>query len=1207
MIKRILKYTGLTLLFLLLVVVGAISWIAGTESGLQQTLAMAKKFAPGSLEWDEASGKMIGPLRVRGLQFSQPDGIEADLGALDFDWQPKALLSGSLTIDQLHLEGIEVHLAETGEAPPAEEPAEFELPDISLPVAINLNDIAIDNVAIYPAGAETPIEITRVALIARAEGSDVNLEQFEVIAPQGEVELSGDVTTSDDYPMDLAMKYQADIGQAKPIKGEGTVSGSLADLQIGQQITGFAEATIAASVTDVIDAPAWDATIDASLPDFESLSPLLTSVPEITLQTTGTPDDYQAQTKVNASTTDTGPVTLDANVSGSTEQISIESLVATLVDTGGELSAGGSVVFESLQSDLTGKWKDLSYPITDEPLVTSSEGGFDVKGTLEDFAANLTTQVNGEAVPEGQWTVALKGSSTELKSLSLKGLTLDGEINATGTAGWENEPEWDVKLTTKDINPGVQWAELPGNINLDITSEGVISEQGPQLTAQINRLAGNFREQPLSGSGNIRLAGEKLNIESLNVTHGTTELKADGQADENLDLNFELGSTDLSPLLPDLSGAFSITGNVSGSKEEPQVSATGSAENINYASNSVDQLDFNIDAGLDPEKVSTISLTSSGINAGGQEISDVTLNGEGTQAEHTLALSTTTGQGNFSTDLAGSWQNETWDGSLESLQLQDTQAGTWNLREPVGIVANAQKADAADLCLDNSDDLGSLCVTANWLAEGESEVLANIAGLSPDLASAFMPEGLVVSTALNGDITARLGSDGSTSADAKFALDPGSVTLESEGEPVEIKIERTTVDANWQDNNASVNLAAAFTDLGNLELDASVRDPANSGDLGGDLNIDFPDLTLISAFAPQIQQVTGTLQSNLSLGGTIAAPIIEGELALKDFSGEIPETAMFIKDTQLTVNGAADGTLQIDGNSSSGDGDMQITGNVNPATRVLSLKIDGNSYQVANTAAMRVVISPAMTIAMNDTGMQVRGQVDIPEVYINANGGNNGIKTVNASSDVVFASDEEELEEAPSQTSQVDLDVKVVLGDSVEIEAGDFRGRIEGDLRVQQQPGQVPRGTGTINVVNGDYVIYGQQLDMERGRILFGGGPVDNPALDMQVARNVPEYEVVAGAKIQGTAQAPRLELYSEPSMPDASVLSFILLGQPPGTGASYTLGTYLTPELYVSYGIGLFDAISTFNLRYKLTEKLALEAASGSNSSADVIYTIER
>jgi len=254
-----------------------------------------------------------------------------------------------------------------------------------------------------------------------------------------------------------------------------------------------------------------------------------------------------------------------------------------------------------------------------------------------------------------------------------------------------------------------------------------------------------------------------------------------------------------------------------------------------------------------------------------------------------------------------------------------------------------------------------------------------------------------------------------------------------------------------------------------------------------------------------------------------------------------------------------------------------------------------------------VVISPQLAISMANSGMNVEGSVVIPKAYINANGGNEGIKTVSASSDVVFVNDNEEVPETEQGSGALNLDVQVILGDSVEIEAGDFRGRLEGELTVEQTPELAPRGTGAIDVVNGDYVVYGQQLEIERGRISFSGGPVDNPSLDMEVARTVLEYDVVAGAKILGTAKAPRLELYSEPTMPDASVLSFILLGQPPGVGASYTLGKYLTPELYVSYGIGLFDAINTFNLRYSLTDRLALESVSGSGNSADLIYTIER
>lgn len=1205
MIKRVLKISGLILLLLLVLVIGGVGWIAGTESGFQQALSLGKKFAPGTLEWEEASGKLTGPLKVRGLHYAQTDGIEARLSALDFDWRPSALLSAELAVDQLHLDGVEVHLAEAAE-PEESTPGSGELPDISLPVYISLDDIAISDIAIYPVGQDTPIEINRVALSATAEEADIHLTELEVIAPQGELRIEGDVATRDDYPMSLTLGWMADIGQSSPLQGEGTLEGSLAQLQIDHQISGFAVADIVASVSDVVQAPAWEASIEASLPDPESLSPLLSGTPEVSLTSSGTPDDYQAQATVNAVTTETGPITLDADVSGSTQMLDIRNLVARLEQNGGELSVAGQVTFASLQSDIKGQWQALSWPLEGEPQFSSPSGTFDVIGSLENFKASLNAGVEGEAIPDGQWDVSLDGSATALNDFTVQGQTLDGTLTVSGIAGWEGQPNWDVELVTKGINPGKQWKDFPGSIDLDVTSKGQISEDGPRLVANIKQLSGRLRDQDLSGSGQVQLEGKRLNVDKLNVTHGSTRLVANGQVDEQIALDFQLKAPDLSTLLPELAGSIDMDGTVSGTQKAPVLSARGNADSVAYTDSRVDKLTFSIDAGLEASAKSSLSLDATGITAGGQAISEVELDAQGTQTDHTLVLSVASDQGDLGTQLDGGYQNNIWKGTLSSLQLEKTPAGTWRLREPVAISASAEKADASQLCLDNSDKLGSLCVDANWLAAGDSTVALNISGLSPELAAAYLPAGFLVETELNGDVTAQLGAQGNMNADAELSLEPGKLTLNADTSPVEIGLEPTRIDASWDGNDATLDLATAFTDFGDMAVQASVSDLAGEGRLTGGLDADFPDLTLISAFAPQIQQVTGALKSNLSLGGTLQAPQIEGELSLLDFSAEIPETAMLIKDTQLTVKGIADGTLLIDGQSSSGEGQLKIKGSVDPATRALKIDIVGEDYQVANTSMMQAVVSPELDIAMDDSGMQVNGKVTIPSAYINANGGNDGIKTVSSSSDVVYVS--EEGEEAETPASQLELDVQVILGDSVEVEAGDFRGRLEGDLRVQQTPEIAPRGTGTINVLNGDYVIYGQQLNMERGRILFSGGPVDNPSLDMEVARTVQEYDVVAGARIKGTAQSPRLELYSEPPMPDASILSYILLGQPPGAkGGSYTLGKYLTPDLYVSYGIGLFDAINTFNMRYKLTDKLAVEAESGSGSSADLIYTIEK
>ncbi|RMD78425.1 MAG: hypothetical protein D6809_05850 [Gammaproteobacteria bacterium] len=53
-------------------------------------------------------------------------------------------------------------------------------------------------------------------------------------------------------------------------------------------------------------------------------------------------------------------------------------------------------------------------------------------------------------------------------------------------------------------------------------------------------------------------------------------------------------------------------------------------------------------------------------------------------------------------------------------------------------------------------------------------------------------------------------------------------------------------------------------------------------------------------------------------------------------------------------------------------------------------------------------------------------------------------------------------------------------------------------------------------------------------------------------------------------------------------------------------LRRYLSPRLYVSYGVGLFERFNAFVLRYRLSTLWSLEARSGLQSGADLLYELE-
>lgn len=57
----------------------------------------------------------------------------------------------------------------------------------------------------------------------------------------------------------------------------------------------------------------------------------------------------------------------------------------------------------------------------------------------------------------------------------------------------------------------------------------------------------------------------------------------------------------------------------------------------------------------------------------------------------------------------------------------------------------------------------------------------------------------------------------------------------------------------------------------------------------------------------------------------------------------------------------------------------------------------------------------------------------------------------------------------------------------------------------------------------------------------------------------------------------------------------------------SLALGKYLSPRLYVGYGLGLFDAANALTMRYTVTDNWLLQVLSGDQQYVDLLYTLER
>ena len=304
---------------------------------------------------------------------------------------------------------------------------------------------------------------------------------------------------------------------------------------------------------------------------------------------------------------------------------------------------------------------------------------------------------------------------------------------------------------------------------------------------------------------------------------------------------------------------------------------------------------------------------------------------------------------------------------------------------------------------------------------------------------------------------------------------------------------------------------------------------------------------------------------------------------------------------------------------------------------------------------MQIQISPDLKIDYTPQQTRLQGTLTIPRAFLRPGGQRPG--AINASGDTVIVKNRDgTAPEAKERGMAIFADMRVVLGQDVQLETPAFKGKLRGDLRVLQSPQLAPRASGDIEVVAGKYKIYGEEIEIQRGQLLLSSRALDNPSLELRVVRQerniISGAEIMAGAQVRGTLKRPKLTFFSSPNMSDPDVLAYLVLGRAPGGsgtetamlfkaasalgsgqsgglsksltdafgldsaelgstsqgGTSFMLGKYLTPRLYVGYGIGLLNALNTFFLKYRFTEHLMLESATNSSGTGgDFIYTIER
>ena len=427
-------------------------------------------------------------------------------------------------------------------------------------------------------------------------------------------------------------------------------------------------------------------------------------------------------------------------------------------------------------------------------------------------------------------------------------------------------------------------------------------------------------------------------------------------------------------------------------------------------------------------------------------------------------------------------------------------------------------------------------------------------GLNLAPLSAWLPRRVRLEGQMAGEVSGKLLPNRRLDLTGHTALSQSKIHWQGQKGDMSVDLRQASLDWVWREEAISGDLNMTLSDYGKLQgrfrLPVAARFPIlmdTKGMLQASLTGQVREKGALGVFFPDlVQESHGELDVDLKMSGNWADPLLEGNVHLSKAGGYLPAAGISIKDAQIAAR-LTKNTIHIDSfRAVSGPGYVDGSALIRMKEfQVVSFegRLGGERFQTIYFPELQVQSSPRLTFAGTPGKLSVRGEVLLPEVQII---GSQSRGPVEVSPDVIIEGKTKPA--AKKLPLETDVQVRLVLGDSIQFKAAGIDAQLGGNLDLQFRQIDKMTGRGEIRVVKGRYRTYGVNLEIIRGRLFYAGGLINQPSLDILALKTV--GDVRAGVVVSGTLQRPLVKLYSEPFMQDMDILAYIVLGHPLGSNA---------------------------------------------------------
>ena len=427
--------------------------------------------------------------------------------------------------------------------------------------------------------------------------------------------------------------------------------------------------------------------------------------------------------------------------------------------------------------------------------------------------------------------------------------------------------------------------------------------------------------------------------------------------------------------------------------------------------------------------------------------------------------------------------------------------------------------------------------------------------------------------------------------------------------------------------------------------------PTADAPLEGLIELSVADLGNWGAWLPPGWRVQGALHTSATIGGHFGGP---------EYIGAVQATQVGIRNFTQGVN-VSDGdiALSLRGNTAhidrftvkGGSGTVKLSGDADlgDAPKAV-LKLEADKFQLLGRVDRRIVASGHAQLTLDAKNLALEGSFGVDEGLVDFT--RSDAPSLGSDVEVVRRSAQPAADAPPApvptaSSRKVALELTVALGEKLRLRGRGLDTGLRGELRITA-PGGRMAVNGSVRAADGTYAAYGQKLVIDRGDVTFNG-LVDNPRLDIEATR--PNLDLRVGVAITGSAQNPRIRLFSEPEVSEIDKLSWLVLGRASdsvgrndtallqsavlallageSTGPTdqllqaigldsfsvgqssgevrdtvVSVGKQLSRDWYVGYEHGLNATGGSFQLIYRIARRFTLRVQSGADNSVDLIWT---